>query len=138
MSLATGCGAYFFVATGVYLVAPLLHPASKSMRTAAAIPAKSEQQKDAWKKYVELSLTAGKNSQDVPLQLELARAQRDLGLAQQALATYHKVIYLDPISLEAQYELGALAAATGDLTLAASQVTELARRWPHRPEPLLL
>jgi cellulose synthase operon protein C len=138
LSLSAGCGTYLLIAAGVYLVSPLLHTGAKTGRATAALPVESEQKKQLWKNYVELSLIAEKSPQDPILQLKLARMQRGLGLAKKALATYHKVIYLDPLSPDAQYEMGALAATVGEVNLAVSQVAELTRRWPRRPESFLL
>ncbi len=137
-ALAIGCSAYLLLSAGFYLVWPLLRYGGTSGHAAAAIPDKTEKQKEQWKSYVELSLAAEKKPQDAPIQLKLARAQRDLGLGAKALTTYRRVIYLDPLSLDAQYELGCLAVAMGETNLAASQVVELNRHWPTRPEPHLL
>ena len=136
-SLAAVCFVYLLAAAGTYLVAPLLSGAKKNRYT-GGIPAKPQQQKELWKSYVELSVAAEKNPENAGIHLQLARAQRKQGLEQKALASYHKVIYLDPLSLDAQFELGCMAAAAGDATLAASQVSELSRRWPNRPERYLL
>lgn len=135
---AAVCGVYLLAVIGVYLTLPLLQPGARTNRMTAGIQAQSQQQKDLWKSYVELSLAAEKSPQDAILCLELARAQRDLRLGSKALASYKKVLYLDPLSLDARYELGCLAVAGGDTTQAATQVTELAGRWPRRPESHLL
>ncbi len=132
------CGLYLLTAVGVYLVLPLLHPGAKTNKTTSGIPDVSQRQKELWKSYVELSVAAEKNPQDPSLHLELARAQRDLGLGQKALDSYRKVLYLDPLSLDARYEMGCMAVIAGDTTLAATQVAELAVRWPRRPESHLL
>ena len=116
---------------GFYLVRPILGGQTKRF---AAAPAASAQQKERWRTYVELSMEAEKESQNANLQLKLARAQRDLGLAKQALGTYRKVIYLNPESRDAHYELGLLAVGLGDTKLAAAQAAELARQWPGMSE----
>ncbi len=137
-ALAAACSVYLLLTAGFYLAWPLLRYGGTSGHAAAAIPVKTAQQKEQWKSYVELCLVAENKPQDPFLQLKLARAQRDLGLAHKTLATYHRVIYLDTLSLDAQYELGCLAVGMGETNLAISQVVALTRNWPTRPEPHLL
>ncbi len=136
--LSAACGAYLLIIAGAYVVSPLLRYGAKIDHAAADIPVMSVEQKELWRSYVELSLIAEKNSQDAPTHLQLARTQRDLGLTQKSLATYHKVLYLDPLSIDARFELGCLATVAGEIPLAVTQVEELAHRWPRRPESSLL
>ncbi len=138
LSLSAVCIVCLLVAAGAYVVNPLLRYGTKTSHIAAGIPSLSADKKELWKNYVEMSLTAEKHPQDAPLHLQLARTQRDLGLVQKSLATYHKVLYLDPLSCDARFELGCLAMAAGEKQLAVAQVEELARRWPRRPESSLL
>lgn len=137
-SLSIACGAYLLVVFGYYLVSPLVAPGSRTSRLAVALPSTSAQQKALLKRYVELSMAAEQHPQDAGIHLTLARMQRDLTMAPKALASYRKVVYLDPDNREAQFELGNQAIAMGKGDLAARQVEELNRRWPRRPEANLL
>jgi tetratricopeptide (TPR) repeat protein len=138
LPLAIAVGCYIVVASGTLYLDHLRQRPVTANRYAAYIDNKTEAQKQLWKRYVELSAAVEKEPQDVAKQLTLARTLRDLRMGNKALAAYRKVLYLNPQSLEARYELGCLAAAMGDTTLATTQVAELARFWPNKPEQHLL
>ena len=136
--LSVAAGVYLLAVVGTIYMNQRGRPTPKAHRYATDIGTKTEEQKKLYKSYVELSAAVEKNPNDAATHLKLARAQRDLGMAQKALATYQKVLYLDPKSLDAHFEMGRLAAAMGETNLAALQVTEMTSMWPRRPELHLL
>jgi tetratricopeptide (TPR) repeat protein len=136
LSIAVGC--YILVAAGLGYVGYQRLTTAKANRYTAQIENKPDQHKLLWKRYVELSAAAENEPENVAMHLQLARTLRDLRMGQKAVAAYQKVLYLDAKSLDASYELGRLAVAMGDTTLAKSQVTEIAGKWPNRPESYLI
>lgn len=98
----------------------------------------SDRYKELWKEYVALTCDVAKGADDLKTLFKLARSQKELGLGAKALNTYRRILMLDPDSLTGHLELGCLALAMKNSSLAAAQVRELDRAWPGRPESHLL
>jgi Flp pilus assembly protein TadD len=136
--LTCALGAYVMVVGGAIYTKRIFWPqpvATHRLADAVAVP---EEYKKLRRTYIELSAAVEKHPGDVPLLLQLAQTQRDMGSLRPAMQTYRKVLMVHPNSPEGLYGLGALAAAVGEVNLATLKANELAQLRPNKPESHLI
>ena len=94
------------------------------------------------KKYneasIELRNAIKKNPEDTDAYLILARVQRQLGQAPEAVESYRKVISLNTTLYEPHLELSSLAFSLKNVSLALAEAKDAGKLRPDKPEPRLL